>query len=743
VGLTTAEETAERLASAEPARVVPRPLPPPPTSSTGPAPAAGLPPVPPLPRPPPAGARGGAPTTAQRPSRRGLDADLGRTIDAALDDEERAFDGGVTFDDLDELDVASPVVALTDVRKPGDPLDATAELATRKHPRLSAHDLGLLELDILVADPEPPATAPSSEKRTSPLPAALIVDEPEPLPPPPAVTHGPAEACIGLDPPDTALDAPALSAPEIAIVYDDEPAARVTDVIAAAAPADDGEQAAPAELTGEPEPLSASDLEPVSAADLAPLPGSEGEPVAVADAEPEPAIAPDPVAAAVPAPGSELEPEPQPELEPGPETASGSRPVPIPALEADPGPRPAHEPVSSSAAVGGSEITSVPGGASEDHRAADAPVGAESLSGASIELPLPPSDFDDDEPTQPPAADADPPERLHAALLRARAGTTGRAPRLDGAGEGTRGGPEGTRAGEGGTFAGGFTGTLAELAPDGTALEGPLGVFSILPLEAADELARRAVVKLFDPGEVVVREGDVGDACYVIARGEVVVTRQGAEGEPPIELARLGEGALFGEFAILADRRRHATVTTLGEAEIYLVPRLLLRELAAIYPDVGPALERFYRERLLANLLQTSPLFARLAVDERAGLLASFEPMRVESGKAIVRQGERAGGLFLIVLGAVEVVCRTDDRRAVVLATLGEGAYVGEISLLTGDVATASVVACGPVELAALPATAFYRIVSDYPELWAAMRDEAAARRLHTARVLAGRTAVV
>ena len=74
---------------------------------------------------------------------------------------------------------------------------------------------------------------------------------------------------------------------------------------------------------------------------------------------------------------------------------------------------------------------------------------------------------------------------------------------------------------------------------------------------------------------------------------------------------------------------------------------------------------------------------------------------------------------------------------------LSEGAYVGEISLLTGDVATASVVACGPVELAALPAGVFYRVVSEYPELWVAMRDEADARRLHTARVLAGRTAVV
>ena len=88
----------------------------------------------------------------------------------------------------------------------------------------------------------------------------------------------------------------------------------------------------------------------------------------------------------------------------------------------------------------------------------------------------------------------------------------------------------------------------------------------------------------------------------------------------------------------------HATVTALGEAEIYVVPRRLLRELAAVFADVGPALDRFYRERLLANLIHASPLFARLAVDQRAGLLTAFEPMRVESGQHLVRQGEPAGG---------------------------------------------------------------------------------------------------
>lgn len=623
VGLTTHEVTAE--------------LPPLPPRPRGAAPA----PLPPAPDPRAPAARADArplvrsadrPTRPLTPASRAVDralvrlAELEGLDDAAIETAQGARvgagdielvtadievdlgpdgdgdDGGLDVDDSGELDVSLPVVALTQVRKAGErpsSPDLTAELATRRRPRMSAHELGLLDLEILVATPAAPAD-PDAE------PGA----------------YGGSETV-------------------------DERG----DVGSAAAPG----------------------------AALAP-----GAPAAVGSA-----IAP-PIDAVVPT---------EPAVIALPDTAIETAALP---------------------AAGG-----------------EPPLELSAASGA-VELPPPqPGDFDD-EPTQPPAADAATPEALHA-LLAAGGGAPAAGPGDDVLDREI----ERHVDGDGGTFAGGFGGTLAELAPDGSAVDGPLGVFSMLPAEAASDLARRAIVKLYDAGEVVVREGDAGDACYVIARGEVVVTRQGPAGEPAVELARLGEGALFGEFAILADRRRHATVTALGDAEIYVVPRLLLRELAAVYPEVGPALERFYRERLLANLIHSSPLFARLAVDQRAGLLAAFEPMRVESGQALVRQGERAGGLFLIVLGAVEVVCRTDDRRAVVLATLGEGAYVGEISLLTGDLATASVVACGPVELAALPAPAFYRLVSEYPELWVAMRDEADARRLHTARVLAGRTGVV
>jgi CRP-like cAMP-binding protein len=290
-----------------------------------------------------------------------------------------------------------------------------------------------------------------------------------------------------------------------------------------------------------------------------------------------------------------------------------------------------------------------------------------------------------------------------------------------------------------------FSEALQGLAPDGSAIDTPLTMFSELPEEALNELVRRMSLRSFRSGEVVLREGDAGDACFVIASGSVRVLKRDPSNESSelIEVARLGSGAVFGEFALLADRRRHATVQAVEACELYEIPRRLLRELAATYSEVGPALERFYRERLLSTLLATAPFFQPLAEDRRGELLARFRPKRVESGQTVIREGERAGGLYLIVLGSVEIAKRVDAHRTVLLTTLGEGAYFGELSLMRGSGAQATVTANGPTELAVLPPEAFYEVVSANPVLWEEIRREAHRRELMLRQIVTGETNVV
>jgi len=109
----------------------------------------------------------------------------------------------------------------------------------------------------------------------------------------------------------------------------------------------------------------------------------------------------------------------------------------------------------------------------------------------------------------------------------------------------------------------------------------------------------------------------------------------------------------------------------------------------------------------------------------------------------VVIEGEPAGGLFLIVLGSVEITKRVADKRSVLLATLGEGAYFGEMSLLRGGVAGATVTAVGPTELAVMRPRDFYAVIAENPHLWDEVRREANRRQLANNQLVTGETNLV
>jgi CRP-like cAMP-binding protein len=256
-------------------------------------------------------------------------------------------------------------------------------------------------------------------------------------------------------------------------------------------------------------------------------------------------------------------------------------------------------------------------------------------------------------------------------------------------------------------------------------------LLSDLPRAAFVELLREVVVLERDPGDVLLREGSDGDAFYLIADGTVRVKKSGTE------VALLGPGAFFGEFAVLSDQRRHATVEAVTHVRLLEIQKPLLDRLVAEHPGVARILRAFYSERLLATLLQTAPFFVALSPEERADVARRFRPRRFGRGATIIEEGASGGGLYLILVGEVEVV-RHDTAGEVELARLGEGSYFGEMSLLRGANASATVRATRLCETVQLPPRDFYEIVSRHPVLWDQLRVEAQRRELTNVAILAG-----
>lgn len=87
-----------------------------------------------------------------------------------------------------------------------------------------------------------------------------------------------------------------------------------------------------------------------------------------------------------------------------------------------------------------------------------------------------------------------------------------------------------------------------------------------------------ALGKPLQDGEVIVRQGEVGNCMYVIQQGQVEVLLK--KGDADVCVAVLGEGDFFGEMALFDQEVRSATVRARGEARILtLEKRTFLRRI--------------------------------------------------------------------------------------------------------------------------------------------------------------------
>ena len=91
-------------------------------------------------------------------------------------------------------------------------------------------------------------------------------------------------------------------------------------------------------------------------------------------------------------------------------------------------------------------------------------------------------------------------------------------------------------------------------------------MFAPLSLVAKERIASHLVPLEVEPGDVVIRIGEVGDRFYVVGEGDLEIDT-GSLRVP------VGPGGFFGEIALLQDVPRTATVTALTPARLFALER--------------------------------------------------------------------------------------------------------------------------------------------------------------------------
>ena len=212
-------------------------------------------------------------------------------------------------------------------------------------------------------------------------------------------------------------------------------------------------------------------------------------------------------------------------------------------------------------------------------------------------------------------------------------------------------------------------------------LLGTVPLLKGLSTQVLEQLAEHANPVTFLADDIVIGEGERGDALYIITHGIVSVIK----GKNVV--AELTDGDFFGEMALLGDQVRTATVKAKTPSTLLRLRRRDVIHLADDDPDLKMRLNEIKDERAeQTDLVGTVPLLSGLPAEVLQLVTEQTLAVNYSPGDVVITEGDRDDALYLIIHGAVGVY-----KNGELVAELRDGDFFGEMALLGDQIRTATV----------------------------------------------------
>lgn len=252
-------------------------------------------------------------------------------------------------------------------------------------------------------------------------------------------------------------------------------------------------------------------------------------------------------------------------------------------------------------------------------------------------------------------------------------------------------------------------------------------LFLNLSKETKEHLERSFHKVNFVKNKVVIKQGEHGNALYLVATGSfsVYVTNDGKKQK----LGEVKPGSCFGEGALVTDEPRNATVVCDQSGIVYRIDR---NEFKRAFKDRSEELKAFVRlisrrsralhrsvfrpePRRIKELISSVSLFQGVGTKLISELEQQMEWIFLPGGETLMRQGDKADGMYVVVNGSLVYEVRNDQGQVVSTGSFSKGDIIGEMALLTGEPRTATVVATLSCEIVKISTVAFETVFSKHP----------------------------
>ncbi|KAF8373784.1 egl-4, partial [Pristionchus pacificus] len=223
------------------------------------------------------------------------------------------------------------------------------------------------------------------------------------------------------------------------------------------------------------------------------------------------------------------------------------------------------------------------------------------------------------------------------------------------------------------------------------------------------QLAKEQIIELVEcmyemrarSGQWVIQEGEPGDRLFVVAEGDLTVSREG------IPLGTMRPGTVMGELAILYNCTRTASVQALTDVQLWVLDR-------SVFQMITMRLGMERQQQLMSFLTKVS-IFENLPEDRISKIADVLDQDYYAGGHHIIRQGEKGDTFFIINNGQVKVTQQIEgESEPREIRVLNQGDFFGERALLGDELRTANIIAMNPgVEVLTLDRESFLKLIGD------------------------------
>ena len=224
-------------------------------------------------------------------------------------------------------------------------------------------------------------------------------------------------------------------------------------------------------------------------------------------------------------------------------------------------------------------------------------------------------------------------------------------------------------------------------------------------------------------GTVIIKQGDVGDALYILASGSLRATVAPKAGTESF-ISDLKVGEIVGEMALLTGQPCTATVVSLEDCELLQLGKSVFERLIRDHPDLitgltSQLLPRFQRDQTRIVLKH---VFGGLDDALLRQLLGQLDCAHLESGQTLFHKGDPGDAMYIVIQGRLRFVLEDESGGSHILGEAGTGETVGEFALLAQGGTpesrrTATVYATRSTDLLVITRQVFDGLICQYSEV--------------------------